>query len=58
MGLPEHVADTLQFSYKLSSFFNDAYSNDGLGVNIKYNALVERTGSMVRTAIDEIIETW
>ncbi len=58
MGLPEHVADNLQFSYKLSSFFNDAYSNDGLGVNIKYNALVERTGSMVRTAIDEIIETW
>lgn len=58
MGLPEHVADTLQFSYKLSSFFNDDYSDDGLGVNIKYNALVERTGSMVRTAIEEIIETW
>lgn len=58
MGLPQHVADNLKFKPNLSGYFNDGYTHDGIGVNSNYNALVERTGSMVRLAIDEIIETW
>lgn len=58
MGLPEHVADNLRFGYNLSGHFSNSDAHDGIGVNLNYNALVERTGSMVRTAIDEIIETW